>query len=84
MKRPIILGVEGEAKELFIDEGACGLAFEPENDKDLAEKVTMLFRDPSLLRTFGENGLNYVRAKFTRDQIAEKFWNELNEINSQV
>jgi glycosyltransferase involved in cell wall biosynthesis len=81
MKKPIVLGVEGEAKELFIDEGRCGLAFEPDNDLDLSEKILTLYRDPSLLRTFGENGIRYVRSKFTRDQIAEKFRNVLNEIN---
>ena len=33
LKKPIILGVEGEAKELFIDEAKAGLAFEPEKCK---------------------------------------------------
>lgn len=40
MKKPILLGVEGEAKELFIEEGKCGWAFEPENENDLAQKIT--------------------------------------------
>ncbi|MBA3901520.1 MAG: glycosyltransferase family 4 protein, partial [Bacteroidetes bacterium] len=59
MKKPIILGVEGEAKELFIDEGKSGLAFEPENASDLAEKILMLYKNQDLIIQFGENGYNY-------------------------
>ena len=34
-KKPLLLGVEGEAYNLFIKEGKCGLFFEPENYSDL-------------------------------------------------
>ncbi len=79
MKRPLLLGVEGEAKELFIDEGDCGLAFEPENDKDLSEKILVLHKDRALWAKLGEKGREYVSAKFTRDIIADKFWTFLTE-----
>lgn len=78
MKKPILLGVEGEAKELFIEDGKCGLAFIPEDDKDLAEKVMTLYTNRPLLNELGENGLTYVKGKFTRDIIADKFWDFLN------
>ena len=77
MKKPILLGVEGEAKELFITEGNCGLAFEPENYTDLTAKINTLFNNKELLDTFGNNGYMYVKQKFTRDSIAENFWNFL-------
>lgn len=77
MKKPILLGVEGEAKELFIDEGKCGWAFEPENEKDLAEKIIQSVGQKENLAEFGNNGYNYVKLKFTRDLIAENFWNFL-------
>ena len=35
MKKPILLGVEGEAKALFIDTGKAGLFFEPENETQI-------------------------------------------------
>ncbi len=83
MKKPILLGVEGEAKELFIDEGNCGLAFEPENHVDLIEKIKTLYNDREKLATLGLNGFNYVQTKFTRDRIAKDFWqfiqNDFNE-----
>lgn len=70
MKKPLLLGVEGEAKELFIDEGKCGLAFEPENDVQLAEKILELYNDKGKLKEYGENGFKYVSENFTRSQIA--------------
>lgn len=80
MKKPILLGVEGEAKELFIDEGKCGLAFEPENEYDLANKTLDLYTNRNELKILGENGYKYVEQKFTRDEIAANFFVELNSI----
>lgn len=77
MKKPILLGVEGEAKELFIDEGRCGLAFEPENDSALAEKVLILARNPEQLKQLGVNARKYVEQKFDREKIADAFFDEL-------
>ncbi len=79
MKKPILLGVEGEAKELFIDEGNCGLAFIPEDSNDLAEKALKLYNNRDTLKQLGENGFKYVEQKFTRDKIADEFWNFINE-----
>jgi glycosyltransferase involved in cell wall biosynthesis len=78
MKNPILLGVEGEAKELFIDEGKCGLAFVPEDAADLANKTLELFSNRTKLKQFGENGYSFVEQKFTRDIIANEFLNFIN------
>lgn len=81
MRKPILLGVLGEAKELFIDEGKAGLAFEPENAEDLALKVRQLISDPEACTRFGNNGYEYVKENFTRDLIAQKFWDKLQSIH---
>lgn len=73
MKKPIILGVEGEAKTLFIEQGKAGVAFEPENHNELAAAVLKLSQNPALCKEMGENGLTFVSAHFTRDLIAERF-----------
>ncbi len=80
MKKPIILGVEGEAKELFIEEGRCGVAFEPENVEDLCEKILTLYNNPVLASSLGENGLRYVSENFNRDEIAREFYDKLRQI----
>lgn len=78
-KKPVILGVEGEARDLFIQEGKGGVAFTPEDSNDLAEKILMLLNNPSLVINFGENGYEYVKENFNRDKIAEDFSLLLNQ-----
>lgn len=77
LKRPIILGVEGEAKELFIDEGRCGISFIPEDAEDLAQKIIYLYSNPDAAKQMGDNGLEYAKKNFNRDIIANDFYNQL-------
>ncbi len=78
MKKPILLGIEGEAYDLFIKEGKCGLAFEPENEKDLSNKVLELYNNAKLYEKLSENAYNYVKTHFDREIIANEFWNFVN------
>lgn len=80
LKKPIILGLEGEAKELFIDQGNCGLAFEPENTEDLVKQILTLYNNPELSKQLGENGLKYASENFNRDKIAEGLFEELMKL----
>jgi len=77
MKVPLLLGVDGEAKEHFIDKAKAGLYFEPENSKDLAEKVSQLYLDNSLVLQMGENGRTYVNQWFNRNNIANSLYDKL-------
>lgn len=82
MKKPLVLGVDGEAKKLFIDDGKAGLWFEPENDKALADCILKLDGDKELMKQFGENGRKLTEQKFNRDYLAEQFYNVLNDLVS--
>ena len=73
--KPILLGVNGEARELFINSGNCGLYFEPENFESLAENIMRLYESEGLLKELGKNGNNYIKNNFNSEQIAEDFWN---------
>ncbi len=75
--KPILLGVDGEAKELFIDEGKCGLFFTPENEQELADNILCLKNDTALCVQLGNNGKIYVQQKFDRKKIAAAFYAEL-------
>ncbi len=77
MKKPLLLGVEGEAKDLFIEQGKAGLAFKPEDAGDLVKQALFLYNNKAEVARLGENGRNYVEANFNRDTIAEKFYNLL-------
>ncbi|MBA3827735.1 MAG: glycosyltransferase family 4 protein [Taibaiella sp.] len=78
--KPIILGVGGEAKELFIDSGDAGLYFEPENATALAQAVLMLYQNPATTRTLGQNGAQYVKDNFDRKKISSNLYNVLQSL----
>ena len=81
MGKPIILGVDGEARSLFIDKGNCGLYYEPEDSSGLASCIEKLYYDKQLAKQLGENGRKYVRENFDRTKIAEEFYGELIKLN---
>lgn len=83
MKKPILLGVDGEARELFIEEGKAGLFFEPENAQALADAVLKIASNDSLQNEFGENGFRYVAENFERDKLASDFYAFLMKNNSK-
>jgi glycosyltransferase involved in cell wall biosynthesis len=78
--KPILLGVEGEAKELFIDQAGGGIFFEPENALALTNAITTLFNNRQLAEELGNSGRNYVNNYFRRDKIAETFWQQLQNL----
>lgn len=75
--KPILLGVDGEAKQLFIDKAQGGLFFEPENEKELAAAILQLHSNPELAQTLGAKGKDYVTTYFNRQHTAKQFEKEL-------
>lgn len=85
LEKPVLLGIKGEAKDLFIDEGKAGLAFEPENDEELAELIRRLKNDPDLSKQLGINGARYAATYFDSQHIADAFWTFLtNEVSKKA
>ncbi|HWY13134.1 MAG TPA: glycosyltransferase family 4 protein [Bacteroidia bacterium] len=80
MQVPILLGVDGEARELFIEKGKCGLYFEPENTNELIQKVTEISSDLNLAKQLGVNGRNYVKEYFNRNTIGIKLLEQLKKL----
>jgi glycosyltransferase involved in cell wall biosynthesis len=74
LKKPIILGLEGEAKELFIEQGKCGVSFIPEDSDDLVDKILYIYNNKEEAQQMGENGLRYASENFNRDTIAKDFY----------
>jgi glycosyltransferase involved in cell wall biosynthesis len=78
MSRPIILGVEGEARELLSEAGA-GIAITPESASELADAVTRLANNPTLALMFGERGEAHVREHYDRARLAARYLDLLKE-----
>jgi glycosyltransferase involved in cell wall biosynthesis len=83
MKKPILLGVNGEAKDLFIDQGDTGWYFEPENIDDLERQLKYILANPNLINVKGENGRLYVEKNFNREIIVNDFYDYLINLTSQ-
>ncbi len=81
MQKPILLGVEGEAKQLFIDDGKCGIFFTPESSQELADSIVYMSQHPNEVKIWGENARNYVDQKFNRNTIATDFYRLLTQVN---
>lgn len=72
MATPIILGVEGESRDLLLEAGG-GLTMEPENASELASAVQQLAERPDLAKEMGLKGHGYVCANFDRRVLAARY-----------
>ncbi len=77
--RPVILGVEGQARKI-VEDAQAGVCIEPENAKDLAQAVVRLAADSTLRKSLGNNGRQYVLKHFSRRQTAVTYLDILRKI----
>lgn len=81
MRRPILLGVRGESAEIVQAAGA-GFSIEPENARELANRLLELQRDPRRAREMGERGHEYVAEYFDRTNLARRFLELLKQLSA--
>ncbi len=67
--RPIVLGVEGEARQMVEQEASAGLAVEPENAEALVEAILYLYEHPEAAKALGQRGRVFVEKQFDRRQL---------------
>ena len=84
LSKPILLGVDGEAKSLFIDQGQAGIYFEPENQKSLALGLAKLENNPSQASAYGKSGNVFANKNFDRKNITKKLLSRLQKLNSEI
>jgi glycosyltransferase involved in cell wall biosynthesis len=70
--RPIVLGVEGEARDTLL-EARAGLAIPPGDPSALVDAVCRLAGDPALRATMGESGRVYVEREYSRRVWASRY-----------
>jgi glycosyltransferase involved in cell wall biosynthesis len=70
--RPILLAVEGEAKQILERAGA-GIAIAPGDPAALASGVRRLLDDAALRQTMGEAGMQFVERDFSRRVWARRY-----------
>jgi colanic acid biosynthesis glycosyl transferase WcaI len=67
--RPILLGVDGEARRLAEQEAGAAMYVEPENAEALVSAILYLQRHPEEAELLGVRGRAYVEARFDRDRL---------------
>ncbi len=72
MACPVILGVQGFARDFVADAG-CGICFEPEQEDELAAAVTRVADDAELRGRLGAAGREYVIERYDRDRLADRY-----------
>ena len=70
MAKPILLGVDGEAREI-LESYSAGLFFEPENEQDLIEKIYLL-KNNHVLYEQCKTGCLKLAKDFDRKKLAAK------------
>lgn len=69
--RPVILMVDGEAREI-LEEARAGVFVEPEDSAALAETIRRLAAVPEECRAMGERGRTYVLGRYLRENQARE------------
>jgi len=72
MEKPIILGVEGESKEI-IERSESGLCIEPENSNELLKTVLHLYEHREECARLGYNGRKYAMQHHDRSVLAHQY-----------
>jgi glycosyltransferase involved in cell wall biosynthesis len=81
MSRPIILGVDGEARRI-VEAGNCGVFIPPEDPAALAAAARAMVEDPALRAKLGSAGANFVRANYDRNILADRYLAVISEVIS--
>lgn len=78
MTKPILLGVEGEAKKV-VEDFHAGLCFEPENKDDFLEKLNEIVSDKKQYKEF-EQGCMRLAESFDRKTLAFKMYGVIESV----
>jgi glycosyltransferase involved in cell wall biosynthesis len=79
---PVVLGAEGEAREL-LEAARAGVAVEPENGAALADAIVALKADPTRCRQLGENGRRFVASAYSRQAHARELAQLLQTVSHE-
>ena len=79
MRKPVILGVRGEAQDL-LEEAQAGIAIEPESAEQLVHALERLRSAPQAAEAMGQNGLDFFGRHYDRASLASRYADLLAQI----
>lgn len=79
-KKPVFITIDGITRDL-VETSSCGLYAEPENLEEFKNIVNkFLIMSDYELQAFGENGYKYVKEKFDREKLVERYIELIKEV----
>lgn len=82
--RPIILGVDGEARKLVVDDARAGVFVKPEDDAQLAQAIVRLKSEHGMCVEMGRCGRAFVEENFSRRVLAAAYTQGLEDLLSKA
>jgi glycosyltransferase involved in cell wall biosynthesis len=79
-ERPVLLAIDGVARELVTDKAKAGVYAEPERPADLADKIRWMADHPEEIQEMGVHGRTYVEEYFSRPSLAQKYLEVMQEL----
>jgi len=79
--KPVILGVDGQAKEIM-EKANAGVFVTPESVDELTDAIIRLKEKPEIRRRLGENGREFILKNYTRQEKSIQYLNLLSSILS--
>ena len=80
MQKPILLGVEGLAREV-VENHEAGICFEPEHEGDFLKKVSLLKEDRNMYQKLQEGCVRLAHA-YDRKGLAKLMLDHLTNVSS--
>jgi len=77
--KAVLCGIRGEARDIVVESGA-GLAFEPDDDAQLGDRILELLDDPARCAAMGVQGHAFVQSRFSAAQMREQMASVLQEV----
>jgi glycosyltransferase involved in cell wall biosynthesis len=78
--RPVLLAIDGVARELVCEQARAGVFAEPENAGALADAIVSMEGDPRGRAEMGERGRNWVLENVTREALSERYLGLIEEL----
>jgi len=71
--RPVLLAIDGVARDLVCGQAGAGVFAEPENAQAIADRIVRLSEDPAECARLGRNRREWVLANASRDSLATRY-----------
>lgn len=79
-KKPILLAIDGVSRDLII-KANCGVYVTPESTQSIVKGIKeMIIKTPQELQEMGQNGYNYAKKYFNREQLAQQYVFEIEKM----